>query len=93
MVYVVAIYFIGPLSRYDGTGNTDKVSIRLFYDEAKAIQAILDEIQNIIDEDINYDQINIQFEDEGKLRKGIDEYGFYTFDNRYMFTLEILSIE
>ena len=50
MVYIVAKYYIGFQSRYDGTGNTDKAEIHLFNEKPVAIQFIVDDIQKDIEE-------------------------------------------
>lgn len=44
MIYIVANYYIGPMCRYDGTGNTDLATILLFEKEEKAIQHVIDKI-------------------------------------------------
>ena len=90
MAYVVASYYVGPMCRYDGSGNTDEATIDLFSDKERAIQYIIDDIQQQIDEDDDRSEGN--FADEKRIRKDLEKYNSYTFEETYMYTLRYHSI-
>src|SRR5581483_1641328 len=96
MAYTVAKYYIGPLARYDGTGNTDTASIHLFKEKEMAIQFILKQIQEDIDNmntnDNKTDEPYI-FADMENFMKNIKEHGMYNHEDTIMYTVEFLEIK
>lgn len=85
MAYIVAEYYIGPCNRYDGTGNTDKATLKLFLDKEIAILNILDEIEREEIVDRTYiDKVKL----EARLTLS-DKYGtMYNFEDTMMYTIE-----
>ena len=94
MAYILATYFIGPLSRYDGSRNSDYASITLFETNEKATQHVIDFIiENVKESNADLDQNRvISDSDIIKIRKKLNKYGRYTFDDTYMFTIEYAEI-
>ena len=95
MAYIVAQYYIGPMCRYDGSGNTDQASLFLFKDRDKAVEFIINQINESIQQDNedNPDQPRRTFDDLDNLNKRLEEYGTYNFDDVDMFTLEFAEIQ
>lgn len=93
MAYVLAIYYIGWGSRYDGTGNSDHAFIRLFREKETAIQAIIAFIQEEIEEQIdNGTRNDPKFDDKDNMVARLEKYKSYKFEE-YMFTLTYSNIE
>ena len=95
MAYVVAEYYIGPWKRYDGTGNTDEATISLFKEKTTAFEFIVKKIQEDIDDNNldNPDEPSQTFDDLAELKKRIEEYGMYNYNDLYMFTLRHEEIQ
>ncbi len=85
--YVLATYYIGYSSRYDGSGNTDTASIQLFRTQEEAINTVIsvirEEINGQIADNIRDDP---KFDDVQIISRALIN-GFYNFEDHYMFTL------
>lgn len=96
MAFVVASYYIGPMNRYDGSGNTDLADIKLFADKGHAINYIINSIRKNIDDDNNgrnvEDQVILSEDDVTKVTKKLNKHRFYNEDDMYMYTLEFTEI-
>jgi hypothetical protein len=98
MTYVVAEYYIGFMSRYDGTANTDMARISLFREKQTAIDFIIKKIIENEADDATLDETKNPaapptFNDIENLIDCLEQYEMYNYDNLYMFTLELISIK
>lgn len=97
VVYVVAKYYIGPMNRYDGSGNTDTASITLYRNRDDALNYIIDDINETIAEDNeNYvdpkDMIKLTNIDYNNMIDELNRHGIYNYEHQYMYTLEQTNI-
>jgi hypothetical protein len=94
MAFVVAFYYTGFSSRYDGSGNTDTATIRLFSSVDVAIEAahrfILCHIEQQIFDGVREDP---KFDDYENMKRKLEESGTYNFEDTYMITMEHRNIE
>ena len=82
------------MCRYDGSGNTDQASIFLFKERDKAVEFIINQINESIKEvDCCLGQPPRTFDDLDNLNKRLTDYGTYNFDDIKMFTLEFAEIQ
>lgn len=92
MTYVLSIYYIAWGARYDGSGNTDTATIRLFLTKELAVNAAVNFVREQIEEQtLEGVRDSVEF-NEGKLREDVRE-GFHNFEDLYMITLEKCQIE
>jgi len=82
MAYVLNIYYIGPMSRYDGTGNTDVAHTCLFSKKDTAINYAIEFINDATNDEIDPKDPYVQTL-KNDLSMGTCNYG-----DIYMATLE-----
>lgn len=96
MTYVLTIYYIGWGNRYDGSGNTDTVTTRLFRTKESAIVAARDHLLGVIEEQVAGGVREDPKFDDREMRATLDTcqgYNTYNFEDHLMLTLEICEIE
>lgn len=96
-VYVVTKYYIGPMNRYDGTGNTDRAQVWVFSTQKRAIDHIIMCLEQYIQEYNDGTELDEQLpaldsQETDRLLQHLTTYGYCAFRETDMYAIDVCDV-